>query len=192
MCLQVGRDFLCGSFRNGSAVYLHHFVDFRFPGCSWQRWLHNDVPCAVTSRTETLRFQLSFPFSQLRSEKPIRPHIVLRIWCQLWRRSLLNARSIRGTVRPASHLCEKQATGERRRYSYRNKRHLPSFLHRRSPQFAFPATSSCFSILFHKYPPAFQTVSSGCTFPFSSVALTVIEYFPGVFGVHGASQLRKE
>src|SRR5258706_10073060 len=64
--------------------------------------------------------------------------------------------------------------------------------HGNSPYSAAPTTNSCRSILFHKYPPAFQTGSSGCTLPFASVARTAIEYFPAAFGVHGRSHVRNE
>jgi hypothetical protein len=192
MSLQVSGDFLGRSIRNRRAIDLSHFVDFRLPRCPWQGWLHGDVSRAVANCAKTLHFPASLAFRQFRRKRRISPHVVPCVWCKQWSLSLSNASCIRGTIRPASHLCENQATGECYGYSSRTKRHLPSFLHRRSPQFAFPATSSCLSILFHKYPPGFQTASSGCTLPFSSVARTAIEYFPGVFGVHGACHPRKE
>src|SRR6266403_4773591 len=61
-----------------------------------------------------------------------------------------------------------------------------------SLQLAFPTTISCRSIRFQRYPPGFQTGSSGCVFPLSSVARTANEYRPGDFAVHDASQVRKE
>src|SRR6266436_3569317 len=61
-----------------------------------------------------------------------------------------------------------------------------------SLQLAFPTTISCRSIRFQRYPPGFQTGSSGCVLPLSSVARTDNEYRPGAFAVHDASQVRKE
>src|SRR5882724_844101 len=61
-----------------------------------------------------------------------------------------------------------------------------------SLQLAFPTTISCRSIRSQRYPPGFQTGSSGCVLPFSSVARTASEYRPGNFAVHDASQVRKE
>src|SRR5580692_11737185 len=59
-------------------------------------------------------------------------------------------------------------------------------------QLASPTTISWRSILFHKYPPAFQTPSSGCTFPFVSVARTATWYRPAALGVQLRYQIRKE
>src|ERR1019366_505376 len=61
-----------------------------------------------------------------------------------------------------------------------------------SYQLASPTTISWRSILFHKYPPGFQTPSSGCTFPFVSVARTANWYRPAVLGVQLSHQVRKE
>src|SRR5258708_4576591 len=172
--LQVRRDFLGRCFRDGCAISLYHFADLSIPCRCWQRRLHGDVPRAVTDGAKTLNFLSSISFSQLRRERWVRPRIVLPLRSEHGRRCLPNARCIGGTVGPASHLCEDQATRDGHRHSNRRKRNLPPFSHHRSPQFAFPATSSCLSILFHKYPPGFHTGSSGCTFPFSSLALTAM------------------
>src|ERR1700693_3639239 len=59
-------------------------------------------------------------------------------------------------------------------------------------QLASPTTISWRSILFHKYPPGFQTPSSGCTFPFVSVARIATWYRPAALGVQLSDQVRKE